>query len=651
MEETILNEVPKTSELNQKLLTMLEHFQKDLNALDAKQIFAAYFALLDDGSSCVILDAEALIAKCEKKWKLPFSNDLKTIFEKGCGQILSGELSQIVTFVQSENEVVKTPFVVEESSKSLFASKYWTAKNVILKTFDASSGIFTQNAPKESEEDVKRYVKSVLRKGSPIELKTAQAQAILRGQNSNLLITGGPGTGKTTVVLFLLWKLLSDHDDMRDWNLYFAAPSGKAANRLKESLDLSEINPELLNNKSAGLIVEKFKNAEGLTMHRLLKYNAGKNAFTFNENNPFPDNSIFVIDEASMIDISLFASFLKALPKDSSKFRLFILGDKDQLPSVNAGAVLGEVLGKYPQYMVELLESNRFQDDSKMGRFAHAIQKDSFEDCEKSLAECGDFQKWDAAKKFWPAESSRMNFVSFDENIPKKQLQEMLSQWVSAYCAALPILAKEVNPSEEAPKGSREWDARECLWKRAEQARILSAERRGLFGVESLNRMVRNAIRSIPELEIPYSTYFAGEILMFNRNQNMMKLFNGDSGVVVKKDGVDYLMIKKDENFVCYQLALFPSDCLESAFAITIHKSQVSGYENILMFLPQETGHPLLNRQILYTGVTRTKVTRKYGADKASFVETGTLTLVSDREHLVEAQQTVLERDTGIYSA
>ena len=649
MEETILNELPKGTDLNQKLLTMLEHFQKDLNALDAKQIFAAYFALLDDGSSCVTLDAEALIAKCEKKWKLPFSNDLKTIFEKGCGQILNGELSQIVTFVQNENEIVKTPFVVEENSKSLFASKYWTAKNVILKTFDASSGIFTQNAPKESEEDVKRYVKSVLRKGSPIELKSAQAQAILRGQNSNLLITGGPGTGKTTVVLFLLWKLLSDHDDMRDWNLYFAAPSGKAANRLKESLDLSEIREDLLTLPHSVPLVEKFKNAEGLTMHRLLKFNAGKNAFTFNADNPFPDNSIFVIDEASMIDISLFASFLKALPKDPSKFRLFILGDKDQLPSVNAGAVLGEVLGKYPQYMVELLESNRFQDDSKMGRFAHAIQKDSFEDCEKSLAECGDFQKWDAAKKFWPAESSQVNFVSFDENIPKKQLQEMLLQWVSAYCAALPIFAKEVDPSVEAPKGSREWDVRERLWKSAEQARILSAERRGLFGVESLNRMVRSAIRSIPELEIPYSTYFAGEILMFNRNQNMMKLFNGDSGVVVKKDGVDYLMIKKDENFVCYQLALFPSDCLESAFAITIHKSQGSGYENILMFLPTEKGHPLLNRQILYTGVTRTKVTRKYGADKDSFVETGTLTLVSDLDYLKEAQQTVLERDTGIY--
>ncbi|MCR5028460.1 MAG: AAA family ATPase [Fibrobacter sp.] len=651
MEETILNELPKSSELNQKLLMMLGHFQKNLNTLEAEKIFAAYFALLDDGSSCLTLDAKALIAKCEALWKLPLSNELKTVLEKGCAQILNGELSEIVTFVQNENAEVKTPFVVEEKSQSLFASKYWTAKNGILKTFDASSHIFTQNAPKETAKDVKNFVKGILRKGSPIDLKDAQVQAILQGQSSSLLITGGPGTGKTTVVLFLLWKLLSDNAGMRDWNLYFAAPSGKAANRLKESLDLSEIDPELLEKSPSNLIAEKFKNAEGLTMHRLLKYNAGKNAFTFNEKNPFPENSIFVVDEASMIDISLFAAFLKALPKDPSKFRLFILGDKNQLPSVNAGAVLGEVLGKYPQYMVELSESNRFLDDSKMGRFAHAIQKDSFEDCEKSLAECGGFQNWDDSKKIWPAETSQVNFISLDEKVPKKQLLQIISQWVDAYCAALPVLASEVDPSAEAPEGSKEWEARNRLWKRAEQARILSAERRGICGVETLNRMVRDAIRSNPNLEISAGAHFAGEILMFNRNQNMMKLFNGDSGVVVKKDGVDYLMIKKDENFVCYQLALFPSDCLESAFAITIHKSQGSGYKNILMFLPQEKGHPLLNRQILYTGVTRTKVTRQYGADKTSFVETGTLSLVSDLEHLQEAQQTILERDTGIYSA
>ncbi len=646
MEENVLNELPKSSELNQKILAMLDRFQEALNGMEARQIFAAYLALLDDGNSCISLDAKTLIQKCEKMWKLPFAESLRQTFQKGCAQILNGELSQIVAFVQNENAKVKTPFVVEESTGSLFASKYWTAKNVIIRTFDASSGIFTQNEPSENAEDVKRYVKHLLRTGSPIELKEAQSQAILRGQNSNLLITGGPGTGKTTVVLFLLWKLLAENAALQNANLYFAAPSGKAANRLKESLDLSEISTEILQKEFR--VAEKLKNAEGLTMHRLLKFNAGKNAFTFNENNPFPENSIFVIDEASMIDISLFAAFLKALPKDPSKFRLFILGDKDQLPSVNAGAVLGEVLGKYPEYSVELLESNRFQDDSQMGRFAHAIQKNTFESCAASLQECGGFKNWEQIKGSWPNPSSQVNFVLLDEKTPKKQLQTMLMNWVAAFAAKLPILAASVDPSVEAVEGSFEWKARQKLWKSAEQARVLSAERRGLLGVESLNRMVCAAIRSIPELDIPYTTYFAGQILMFNRNQTMMKLFNGDSGVVVKKDGVDYLMVKNGENFPCYQLALFPSDCLESAFAITIHKSQGSGYENILMFLPTEKGHVLLNRQILYTGVTRTKIKRKYGATGNSFKESGTLTLVSSEALLKEAQETVENRDTGI---
>jgi len=646
MEENVLNELPESSKLNQKILAMLDRFQNGLNVLDARQILAAYFALLDDGNSCISLDANVLISKCEKMWKLPFAESLRQTFQKGCAQILNGELSQLVTFVQNENAKVRTPFVVEESTRCLFATKYWYAKNEIVKKFDASSGIFTQHEPLEKVEDVKQYVKSLLRKGSPIELKEAQAQAILRGQNSNLLITGGPGTGKTTVVLFLLWKLLAENAALQNANLYFAAPSGKAANRLKESLDLSEISTEILQKEFR--IAEKLKNAEGLTMHRLLKFNAGKNAFTFNENNPFPENSIFVIDEASMIDISLFAAFLKALPKDPSKFRLFILGDKDQLPSVNAGAVLGEVLGKYPGYSVELLESNRFQDDSKMGRFAHAIQKSSFADCWDSIKECGDFKDWEAIQNSWPSKDSQVNFILLNENTPKRQLQGILRNWVMAFAAKLPVLSTAVDPSVEAVEGNAEWEARQKLWKAAEQARILSAERRGLWGVESLNRMVCATIRSIPELEIPYATYFAGQILMFNRNQNMMKLFNGDSGVVIKKNGVDYLMIKNGESFPCYQLSLFPSDCLESAFAITIHKSQGSGYENILMFLPTEKGHVLLNRQILYTGVTRTKIQRKYAAIGNSFTETGTLTLVSTENLLKEAQETVTERDTGI---
>ena len=135
--------------------------------------------------------------------------------------------------------------------------------------------------------------------------------------------------------------------------------------------------------------------------------------------------------------------------------------------------------------------------------------------------------------------------------------------------------------------------------------------------------------------------FFAGQILMFTKNLPMFNLYNGDSGVVVKdRDGVDYLMVKIGSAYSCYLLSLFPNDALESAFAITIHKSQGSGYRNILMFLPSRKGHPLLNRQILYTGITRVKISEK---------NPGSLTVIVSKERLIEAQQTVIQRDTGIW--
>ena len=121
---------------------------------------------------------------------------------------------------------------------------------------------------------------------------------------------------------------------------------------------------------------------------------------------------------------------------------------------------------------------------------------------------------------------------------------------------------------------------------------------------------------------------------MLNKNQNFFSLFNGDSGIVVNSSVRPMLMLLRGNDFTFYPLSVFPKECLEPAFAITIHKSQGSGYPNIMMFLPTRKGHPLLNRQILYTGVTRTK--------KQS------LTIVATPETFKAACETVIERDTGI---
>jgi exodeoxyribonuclease V alpha subunit len=170
----------------------------------------------------------------------------------------------------------------------------------------------------------------------------------------------------------------------------------------------------------------------------------------------------------------------------------------------------------------------------------------------------------------------------------------------------------------------------EKLWDAANQARILSAERRGNRGVETLNQIVAETLTPNS------STRFVGQILIFNRNQNEFKLYNGDTGIVVKSNRHEqyFLMLKKQSKFVFYPLSYFAEDCLEPSFAITIHKSQGSGYPNVMMFLPTRKGHPLLNRQILYTGITRTK--------KQS------LSIIATPETFKAACETVIERDTGI---
>jgi exodeoxyribonuclease V alpha subunit len=183
---------------------------------------------------------------------------------------------------------------------------------------------------------------------------------------------------------------------------------------------------------------------------------------------------------------------------------------------------------------------------------------------------------------------------------------------------------------------SKQTELRDAIWDLSLSRRILSAERRGIQGVEQINKAACTLIRkhwrskghSLPE----YSKYIPGQLLMITKNQEMFKLYNGDTGIVVFKDNTPYLMLKKD-GFVFYQLSLLASDALETAFAITIHKSQGSEYDEVTMFLPKQVGHPLLNNQILYTGITRAK----------SVVE-----IIASEKTYVAACEPPTKRDTGI---
>ena len=628
---TLLREMRGISLVAEKMHNLLCALQqKPQLSFDAQKLLYVYLSLQEDGNTRIPLNAELLYSKWEQKWNglvvqrqepCPSAEVFLPIIRKGVEDLVAGKYTQIIGEGATPLRLQQTP-----QCAYLISAKHLEDKNHIESIF--KSGFFKES-PLDSTAipQAKEFVHGLLREGSPIRFDDRQAEVIARGVSQNLIITGGPGTGKTTVIGFLLWKLFASDADYLNWNLYMAAPSGKAADRLAESMDdtLREISATARDENPR--FVEKLAKASSYTLHRLLKYSVSKGGFTFNSGNPLPEKSIYIIDEASMIDISLFAAFLQALPP-SGNFKLFILGDPNQLPSVDAGAVLGNILEFDRNFVVKLIRSNRFNDDSKIGVLAGKIQRG-----EEVAFEGVPF---DAHAPYWEATDS-VHQLDLDQGqtLSRKEelnaVESLVRKWTKKFYAPLMDLANAVDPEKPSGEVTPEQRAiREKLWSVANQARILSAERRGNRGVETLNRMVAEALGQNA------SSRFVGQILIFNRNQNEFKLYNGDTGIVVKSELHEqyFLMLKKQSEYVFYPLSYFAEDCLEPSFAITIHKSQGSGYPNIMMFLPTRKGHPLLNRQILYTGITRTK--------KQS------LTIIATPKTFKSACETVIERDTGI---
>ncbi len=386
------------------------------------------------------------------------------------------------------------------------------------------------------------------------------------------IITGGPGTGKTWTVARIIEILLNQDQGGRWPVIELAAPTGKAANRMKESLD-SQIS-------DLGLPPEQLPE-KARTLHSLLGIHYRSPRPAFHAGKPLRLD-VLIVDEASMIDLPMMQRILDALPEQA---RLILLGDRDQLSSVEAGSVLAELCdGKSglfdPQSspIATISYSHRFGGGSEIGLLADAIN---------TVSELPDFSA--NAQVLW-RESSVENVWDpgwKDEAVAR--FKALRSRIIDAVPAA-DILARQAD------------------------FQILCALRKGPAGVSGINAIISRELKEVP------GKWYPGLPVMVRINDHERKLYNGDTGLVMRVSKVDGEWVIDSEKGVlraCFltgggqvkAISLAQMPAFETCYALTIHKSQGSEYNKVMLVLPADKEeaeqNPVLTRELLYTGVTR----------------------------------------------
>ena len=406
------------------------------------------------------------------------------------------------------------------------------------------------------------------------------------------IITGGPGTGKTTTLGKLLRILYAMEPGAR---VALAAPTGKAANRMLESLKSSCAGyPREVRDLVASL--------KPSTLHRLLGIKkAGMSRY--DEGNPLPFDFI-IVDEASMIDMPMFARLLSACGKSG---RIVLLGDKDQLASVEAGSLLGDLcqvvlkdgsLNRFSSQRVEWL--NSFIRDADRRITPSHVQGDPGP-LHEGIVELAYSHRVKEAPRIRELSRAVLNndvpgleglmagdgggeFV-FDTSYDPT----LLEQFVTGYAGYI----EEKNPL--------------AALKKMNALRVLVTVREGPKGLYAMNRRIEE-ILAARKLIRAGRIFYENRPVIVTRNNYETGLFNGDVGIVrrVKKDL--RVFFEKEEGGLRDIPPAYLSNC-ETVFAMTIHKSQGSEFENVMVVLPEGTDSPLLTRELLYTGITRAKKT------------------------------------------
>ena len=441
--------------------------------------------------------------------------------------------------------------------------------------------------------------------GENINWQSVAALAAVR--RKFCVVSGGPGTGKTHTLVLIL-ALLLELEPGRKLRIAVAAPTGKAAARIQDSIRTVKAT------LPCAEIIRTQLPEGAMTIHRLLGYLPDSACFRHDADNPLPFD-VVAVDEASMVDLALMAKLFQAVPPSA---RVILLGDKDQLASVEAGAVLGDICaaaaagsparvavdretdgsrvtpalspsdgervpfragegssaGSLAECVVQLRKNYRFGQHSAIYRLSNAINEGQGEEVLQILADC------------------RANAAADLVSAPLPRRAELKAALRTRVTAGFSEFLKAADPLAALAALAR--------------FRILCALREGPFGVAGLNQVTEEILEEAGCVS-PQTPWYAGRPILITRNDYNLKLFNGDIGLLLSDgDSGDLRAFFPGPDNTLRKFLPLRLPEHETAYAMTVHKSQGSEFDRVLLVLPDRES-PILTRELLYTGITRAR--------------------------------------------
>ncbi|SDZ64683.1 exodeoxyribonuclease V subunit alpha [Pseudomonas salomonii] len=584
------------------------------------------------GHGHVCLDLFETLKAPDFALSLPPEGDLQTGAMLLPSQLLGGldgahwchalAASHLVALALDGSESAQSrPLVL--SGKRLYLRRYWTYERRI------DTALRLRLATQETvATDLPQRLNTLFEQPPPdgvIDWQKLACALATRGAFS--IVTGGPGTGKTTTVVRLLALLQAPAVEAGNpLRIRLAAPTGKAAARLTESISQQVLSLNVLDS-----VREKIP-TQVTTVHRLLGSRPGTRHFRHHLGNPLPLD-VLVVDEASMIDLEMMANLLDALPAHA---RLVLLGDKDQLASVEAGAVLGDLCrdaeagwyspdtrqwlqavsgedlsasglqedleGGHPlaQQVVMLRYSRRFGEGSGIGQLARWVNQQNAEEARKLLT----------ARSH--SDLFCLSLKGEHDHALERLVLDGQGDDAQGYRYYLNLL-QSARPALDTPREDAAWTHwAQQLLQAFDAFQLLCAVRKGPWGVEGLNQRITAALRKVRLIEGD-DQWYEGRPVLMTRNDYGLGLMNGDIGIALKlpesDGGPQVLRVAFPRNDgqggVRFVLPSRLND-VETVYAMTVHKSQGSEFTHTALILPDAL-NPVLTKELIYTGITRAK--------------------------------------------